>query len=81
MNLHNIRSIHTNEASEIDALTLLHFVADAVKDWECVEFECNICPWFCIRNGHEGTNKICLLEGLKDKAFEMLEKNAEDQNE
>ena len=72
--LFNLSDIHIKQASEIDALTLLHFCADAVKDWECSEKTCDEhCPfyWAVSKN-------ICILEGIKDVAYLNLEKPLDD---
>lgn len=80
--LFNLQDNHVKVASEIDALTLLHFVADSVKDWEC-HGGCennNECPflWECIRMPENVKMRVCLLESIKDNAYCLLEKPPEE---
>ena len=79
MKLFNISNIHVNAASEIDALHLLHFLADSVKDWEC-EGKCpkNSCPFFYSITKGGNTTSICVLEAIKDLGFCELEKNTDE---
>ena len=82
MKLFNRLNIHFKHASEIDALTLLHFIGDVVKDWECGG-ECDKgeqCPflWECTHMPEGILRRVCLLESIKDNAYIHLEKPVDD---
>ena len=85
--LFNLSNIHKKEASKIDALALLHFCADAVKDWECTLKNCNhTCPfWYEVthirQNNQPLETKTCILDAIKDLAYINLEKDEFEQGE
>lgn len=76
--LFNRLDIHFERVSHIDALTLLHFIGDCVKDWEC-NGECDKgeqCPflWEFTHMPEGVLRRCCLLESIKDNAYVHLEK-------
>ena len=83
--LFNLNEIHLKMASDIDAITLLHFICDSVKDWECAEpgiCKNDKCPlWYDITKITENGNievKMCILDAIKDLGYIHLEKPEEE---
>lgn len=67
---------HSRPGSAVDALTLLHFVADATRDWECLDLcEGPKCPFYLeiTRMPEKKEIKFCILEGIKDQAQQWLD--------
>jgi len=89
MKLFNMNNIHLKQASDIDALTLLHFVADSVRDWECSVQGCvrsDECPfWYDVTRFYDGREsescQVCLLDAIKDLGFINLEKPLDETDE
>ena len=79
MKLFNQHPIHKAAASEIDALHLLHFLADSVKDWECETNGCTCenCPFNYSPSLDGQPTSTCILEAIKDLGFIHLEKNTD----
>lgn len=85
MKLFNLNDCHISAVSEIDAITLLHFMADVVRDWEC-HGGCENneeCPflWECVHMPEGVLRRVCLLESIKDNAYCLLEKPPEEDEE
>jgi len=82
--LHNLKE-HADGIDHINAVHLLHFVADSVKDWECdcIKSECDKCPfgWVFTRMPEREEMKMCILEGIKDQAFVYLSPDSEKEPE
>lgn len=83
MKLFNLNPRHTKEGQEIDSIHLLHFLADAVKDWECDATldDCKGCPlhWSVTRMPEGVIRESCILEAIKDQAFVWLEKPGDEE--
>lgn len=80
--LQNLKKHHP-DARHIDASLLLHFIADATKDWECDSYDCDTCPWnWCLTRMSDGKEThLCILEGIKDQAFIHLSPETEEEND